>query len=436
MAFGGTLFGGGEVDQPMLLVDGLDGARPGIIDVPGTRGEPPHETAGVVVQIQVFEAVARRRPDELVRVRQEGQLVVQFDPGVAGLGEHDPARPAVEVGEHEIQAALIAALALHGERPAVGQPVDAGEIDVGVRAEIEGTDRAAAHVDDVQAHADVGAARGGVALREGRDVVGGDLEALRHRHGALVDAHEGDVPAVGRPPVPRGAVHLFLGDELGHAVLDRAAAVAGQRFLGVPLQVVDEEVLLAHVGDPVAGGRDGGVGRERSGGGDLGHGVAGRLGEIVVEEIARGGEQQRPARRRERVFEDAGQRGRALPLAPCTLLVRQRPLRAGQVLRVHQQPRHLVVNVVFPQVQPVLVVGLALQIRDAGAVGRELHALQGGSGERRCVEQAVDGELGGVDAGHADHAGDEKVREAQVGHADSMARVRGGGRKGYVRVRR
>ena len=84
------------------------------------------------------------------------------------------------------------------------------------------------------------------------DIVRGNLEALRDLDRALIDAGECDVPLVGRPPVAGAAVHFLLRDEFRHAVLDRAASVAGQRLLGMLREVIDLEILVPHIGDIAA----------------------------------------------------------------------------------------------------------------------------------------------------------------------------------------
>ena len=75
---------------------------------------------------------------------------------------------------------------------------------------------------------------------------------------------------VGRPPVAGAAIHLFLGDELRHAVLDRAAPILGQRLVGPGGEIVHMQILVADVGHIAAVRRDRRVGREAVGaGGDL-----------------------------------------------------------------------------------------------------------------------------------------------------------------------
>ena len=84
-----------------------------------------------------------------------------------------------DIGEQQVEPPLITALALDGERLAVGQPVDPRQIDVGVAAQVDEGRGTRVHVGDGEAYEDIGAACRGIALREGGDIVGRDFEALR-----------------------------------------------------------------------------------------------------------------------------------------------------------------------------------------------------------------------------------------------------------------
>ena len=61
------------------------------------------------------------------------------------------------------------------------------------------------------------------------------------------------MPIVGRPPVAGVAVHFFLGDEFGHAVLDGTAAVSRQRSALAVRDVVDMQILITNKRDVTAG---------------------------------------------------------------------------------------------------------------------------------------------------------------------------------------
>ena len=78
-----------EVEKTALFVETCD--SPGRFtvagDLPVAAGERPDQLAVEVVQVQMFEARAARRPDEAGRVIEEGQLFVEIDPGVAVLAQ-------------------------------------------------------------------------------------------------------------------------------------------------------------------------------------------------------------------------------------------------------------------------------------------------------------------------------------------------------------
>src|ERR1700679_207809 len=109
-------------------------------------------------------AVSGRRPDEFARMGEEGQFAVQLDPGLAGFGQYYTALTRVDVGKQQIQLSLVPALALNRESLAVGQQVDAREVDVGIAAQVDPGDGAGLHISHSQTNQDIGAAGGGIAL--------------------------------------------------------------------------------------------------------------------------------------------------------------------------------------------------------------------------------------------------------------------------------
>ena len=128
-----------EVEKTALFVHTRDGPGRFAIagDLPVAAGERPDQVAVEVVQVQMFEARAARGPDEAGRVIEERQLVVEIDPRVAVLAQQLGGLSRGGIDLQQCQCLLVAALALHGEAGAAGQPVHAREIDVGVRTEID-----------------------------------------------------------------------------------------------------------------------------------------------------------------------------------------------------------------------------------------------------------------------------------------------------------
>jgi hypothetical protein len=69
---------------------------------------------------------------------------VQLDPGLARFSQDDAALTGFCVRKLQIQLSLVAALSLDCQRLAVRQPVDAGEVDIRVAAQVDPSNRSAA----------------------------------------------------------------------------------------------------------------------------------------------------------------------------------------------------------------------------------------------------------------------------------------------------
>ena len=66
------------------------------------------------------EAVAFGRPDEGGHLGQEMQVVVQVDPGFAGLGQQRAGLAVLDVGDYQFQRLLISALTLKADLVGIG----------------------------------------------------------------------------------------------------------------------------------------------------------------------------------------------------------------------------------------------------------------------------------------------------------------------------
>ncbi len=372
--------------------------------------------AVAVDAVQVLEAGALGRP-QYAAVFKEAQAVVQRHPGRAGfVGEHALA-VGVECHFHQVQLLLVARLALEAQVLRIA-PIDAGQVDVLFLAQVDPARlRLGGRCDHAQLHAHIGVTGGRVTLFDHIGAVGVDLVALLHRHRCLVDARERDGRIVRCPPVTGVAVHLFIGDELGHAVADGGAAVAGQLQLLSTGQVDHPQVAAADEADEAALGRQLGVGGEAFTMGQLAHRRLALLLEVVQVQLAAQREQQALRVRRPLVIDDAGHRGDALALAAGLLLVAE-GLGAGQHhLGINQQPGLATVDVVGPQVQLVAVAVLAAQEADLRTVGRHLRLHQGRAGQRQRAGDGFQGQLFSVGGGTGgEHEGE---RSEQVAHGGS-----------------
>ncbi len=380
-------FVGDEVKQAALFVHTQQRALAAVAHHhPRARRQRVQQPAVEVIQVQVLEAAAAGGPDELLAARQERQLVVQVDPGLRAFRQQRRARAGVRVDFQQVESALVARLALHGEVCAVGKPVDARQIDVAVRAEVDRRHHAVRQLDQPELDEHVGGAGRGVALLDHHHVVGADLEALPDLDRGCVDARESDAALVRRPPVAGVAAHLLLRDEFRGGVRNRSLAVAAERPFLAAAQVDDEQVLVAYETHEPAPRREFRVGLGSGRIGEAAHGALRRGGEVVVVQIPAQRKEQCLAVGSEQVLDDPGKRGNPLALAALLLFGRQRPFDRHQPAGIDEQAHLARGEVEFPQVELVLVVRLAAQERDTAAVGRDLRraqvrAVQVGGGE-------------------------------------------------------
>src|SRR6185503_13035192 len=114
-----------DVDAAGMFVD-----REYAVDVPVACADRVLQLAVQSRQIQMMPTAALAAPDERVLLFEEMQVVVEIDPGLAGLAEERALLQCGGVDEVQIQVLLVALHELIAQAPAVRQPVDAGEIDV------------------------------------------------------------------------------------------------------------------------------------------------------------------------------------------------------------------------------------------------------------------------------------------------------------------
>jgi hypothetical protein len=224
------------------------------------------------------------------------------------------------VGLQQGEGLLVAALALHGKGRAIGQPLDPREVGVGIGAEVHAHGGALADRGDEQLHVGVACAGGGIALLHRLGALGRDLEALDFRDRRVVDARERDAPFVGRPPVAGVAVHFLLRDELRGAVGDESATRGRNRDLAPAGNLDRVHARIAHETHVAAPWRKTGIGLVGGRPREAAYCARPRGVEIVKIQITAERHEDVPAVGRQVVFEDAAQRGGALPLASRRLL--------------------------------------------------------------------------------------------------------------------
>ena len=78
---------------------------------------------------------ALRGPDELIAVADEPEIVVEVDPDVGLVDQHERSVSRLDFVAPQLQPPLVARLDLHVEA-AIRRPVDAGQVDVVVPAEV------------------------------------------------------------------------------------------------------------------------------------------------------------------------------------------------------------------------------------------------------------------------------------------------------------
>ena len=229
----------------------VDGRRPlvhrqQLVDVPVAGADRVAQRAVEPVQVQMLVTAALAGPEQALAVGEEAQVIVEVEPGRAAFGQHGALFEALGLDDAQLEALLVACFDLKREAPGIGQPIDAREVDVGVDAEVDPACLAAGRGDQAELDRDIGLAGGRVALLDDFGALGIDLAALDDVDRRFIVAFEGDRRIVGRPPVTSVACHLLLGDELGLAVVDGSAAIAGQRAGLVAGQVDDPEILPAN----------------------------------------------------------------------------------------------------------------------------------------------------------------------------------------------
>ena len=381
MALKGRLHPALEVDEPARFVDARD-----CVHHPIARGELP--LGAVRVEAEDVAIAGALRAPQIAAVVEGREVVGEIDPGRRLLGEGDCGGARFRIHREQIEARLGAVLALREERGRVAGPVHAGEVDVGVRTEIDAHAFAGLDVEDPELDEHVCRTRAWVALFGDRHAVGADAEALDDFHRALVDAGDGEPAIVGRPPVAGAPIHLLLRDELGHSPTHEACAALGQCALAAGPQIVEPDILIAderHVATARADARVGFIALRC-------HEPARLTGAGVdVEHVAVQRHEERFAGFVPVVAHDAAL-GDARALAALNLRFGERALLWRQRAGVYESIGRARVDVHGPQIEGHAVFGFRAQEGDARAVRGETQGPRARPGEFRRTVDALDRE--------------------------------------------
>ena len=356
------------------------------VDGPVARGQHADECPVAGVQLQVAEARALRRPEDLASLLDDAEVIMEVDPGRGPLFDQRRRLPRLGVESDEPQRLLVAREDLREERSGrlPGHPC---EVDVILRVgEREPSGLAPGGIDDAEADPGVGPPGEGVAVGLDRDPLTRLVDDGIGRDGSLVGLLIGDPRAVGRPPEARGSVHLLLRDELGQRMRQAVGRASGQ--LGFPFRIQIQDVQLVVADERDLGPVPGEPGIDLGGEG-LGEPFEGPVAAREVE-VATDREDGHVG-----VLgtDDLGDAGLAepLPLAAKLLDVGEVRLGIAPPRRPRDHPR-LAVLALDPPQHPIEAGRLGLEVRQGLTIG----------GERECPRHDVPrhgepGDVTGID---------------------------------------
>ena len=411
----------GEIGQPLQLlgrlqIEGIDLRRQHIIartderdaagffihadeigDDPRTLGKLLPLTFAMMVlleAIEMAEAIAFGPPDQAA-IGEEAIGVRQVDPAAFCrlFGEQDLRLAGGRIDLEHVEPGLCAVLALNVERLAIGRPIDAREVDVLIRAEIDLHPALAVRADHPQRDFGIGAARDRIALLECLRTLRADGGTGDGADLGFVEALGREARAIGRPPVALEAVHLLLRDELGLAPVDGGGGFGwghGLRF-GLAVDRPDEQPLVAHERDVAALGAERGIELAALRTRDLAH----RTIEPGEQQVAVDGNEHGLAVGGPFVADDALEIADALALALHLFGFREFPP-GRKLLRIDQHAPFASFPVEAPQVIAFAVIGTAAQHGDIAAIGRKLDRARHGPGQAGAGKNAFERKRAGL----------------------------------------
>ena len=357
------------------------------------------------------------------------QVIVQIDPCCAGVTQHDGLLQRCAVDQHQVQLLLLSIQALEGELFWTG-PLHACEVDI--LADWNPADILAVGRDQSESSCHVCLTSGRISLLDHISALGLHFESPHQRHLSLVVLLERDRAVIGGPPVAARTIHFFLGDELGFAVVNRPAAVAGQLVARVVGKIDQPQILIANERNETAFWRDawidcGAAGIESTqwrGAPAIASARHQTCVEIEQIEFFAQGEQQTLAIRRPLVVEDATEVRRACALATSTLFVADCFTLRRDVVGVHQQACRTVLDVVFPKVEPVLIVGLSTQETHPRTIRRNLQRARRWPAQTAAFKYSLDRQLLGHQRNRKKgKSRDQQGREVRKAHDNSWIKA-------------
>ena len=159
-------------------------------------------------------------------------MVVKVEPGDVGFAHEFGGDAGGGIGAEEQRCLLRTVHDGKAERIARLTPDHAGEIGEPGRVPIDPTRRAAGAGDDAKADRGVGGASSRVEEIHWRGFRVERIGDVAHLDGGFIGFLIGERLGIGRPPVPLGAIHFLLRDELGGRVGEGRGGAGGESATG------------------------------------------------------------------------------------------------------------------------------------------------------------------------------------------------------------
>ena len=196
-----------EIHPALRLVDGDHGLLQSLVAGPvrmhrplaGRDGVHQRPVHGVPVEMKITGPL--RRPEEMLAILQEVEIVQHAHPRLAGFGEYRARSPGLPVDEYELHLRLQAVQCPDGERGAVGCPSHAGDVFVGDPGEVGPGDLPGLDLDHAHADARVLLADLWIPLGDDARRPRLEIDPVLNADTRLIRLQERDGSGVRGPPV-------------------------------------------------------------------------------------------------------------------------------------------------------------------------------------------------------------------------------------------